>query len=249
MFRLCVPSLCKGAGTLIALGADEIIMSDTAELGPLDIQLAKPEELGEFISGLTAVQAIDTLRAQGFQTFERFFLDLRMTSGGQISTRMAADIATKLTVDFFSPIFDQFDPMRLGENTRSNLIAVAYGNRICTENVKEETVEKLVTDYPSHSFAIDREEAGTLFQRVREPSHTEKPLLNRVRDVCYKRATEADGISISCLSKPTEKYGNGNSESNKNNGEIPKTASSNHQHPDGESKQDNDKEASEGISV
>ena len=30
---------CKSAGTLLALGADEIIMSNLSELGPLDIQL------------------------------------------------------------------------------------------------------------------------------------------------------------------------------------------------------------------
>ena len=119
IFRLCIPSLCKSAGTLIALGANEIVMSDTAELGPLDIQIAKPEELGEFISGLTANQAIDTLRPQGFQTFKRFFLDLRQKSSGPDTTRMAAEIATKLAVGFFAPVFEQFDPMRLGENYRA----------------------------------------------------------------------------------------------------------------------------------
>jgi membrane-bound ClpP family serine protease len=40
-FITYVPTLCKSAGTIIALGADEIMMSLGAELGPIDIQLRK----------------------------------------------------------------------------------------------------------------------------------------------------------------------------------------------------------------
>lgn len=38
-FYLCIPSYCKSAGTLIALGATEIFLSAAAELGPLGVQL------------------------------------------------------------------------------------------------------------------------------------------------------------------------------------------------------------------
>lgn len=69
-FTLFVDLICKSARTLIALGADEIVMSDTAELGPLDIQLQKPGELGELVSGLTPMQALSTLRDAAFDAFE-----------------------------------------------------------------------------------------------------------------------------------------------------------------------------------
>src|SRR5438132_1277192 len=36
---LFVDWYCKSAGTLVAIGMDELVMSDKAELGPLDIQL------------------------------------------------------------------------------------------------------------------------------------------------------------------------------------------------------------------
>ena len=39
-FILYVYGSCKSTGTLIALGANQIIMSDYGEFGPLDIQLA-----------------------------------------------------------------------------------------------------------------------------------------------------------------------------------------------------------------
>lgn len=199
-FRLFVPSVCKSAGTLVAVGADEIIMSDTAELGPLDIQIGKQDEVGEFISGLTPTQALDTLRSHSFTAFENFFLEFRFRSGGQISTRMAAEVATNLTVGLFSPIYGQLDPMRVGENARSNLIAVAYGQRIATSNVKHETIERLVSEYPSHKFAIDRDEARLLFERVREPSESELHLAAYIRDDCYRHAVNSEEAHIECIS-------------------------------------------------
>ncbi len=38
-FRVVVPLYAKSAGTLIALGADEILMGETSELGPIDAQV------------------------------------------------------------------------------------------------------------------------------------------------------------------------------------------------------------------
>jgi ATP-dependent protease ClpP protease subunit len=40
-FRVIVPDFAKSAGTLIALGADAIVMSDTSELGPIDPQIRR----------------------------------------------------------------------------------------------------------------------------------------------------------------------------------------------------------------
>lgn len=40
-FRVIVPDYAKSAGTLIALGADAIVMSDTSELGPIDPQIRR----------------------------------------------------------------------------------------------------------------------------------------------------------------------------------------------------------------
>src|SRR5690242_8210365 len=43
-FILYVFGYCKSTGTLIALGADEIVVGDLAEFGPLDIQLDQADE-------------------------------------------------------------------------------------------------------------------------------------------------------------------------------------------------------------
>lgn len=174
---LAVDSVCKSAGTLLALGADEIVMTDEAQLGPLDVQLNKPDELGDVSSGLTPVQALTFLQSQTFRLFEDHFLKLRFRSGMQITTKTAADIATRLTTGLFQPIYEQLDPLRLGENQRAMMIAYDYGERLVRKNAKPGTLDKLIAGYPSHSFVIDREEAGSLFRLVREPNPEEHKLL------------------------------------------------------------------------
>jgi len=54
-FSVLLDGYCKSAGTLICLGANSLFMSDNAQLGPLDAQLAKQEEVGERTSGLTKI--------------------------------------------------------------------------------------------------------------------------------------------------------------------------------------------------
>jgi hypothetical protein len=45
-FRVVVPHCAKSAGTLLALGADCVVMSDTSELGPIDPQIAHADKHG-----------------------------------------------------------------------------------------------------------------------------------------------------------------------------------------------------------
>ena len=42
-----IPRRCKSAGTLLLIGATSLIISDRGELGPLDVQLSKPDEIFE----------------------------------------------------------------------------------------------------------------------------------------------------------------------------------------------------------
>ena len=60
-FNLFVPRRCKSAGTLLALGAGQLYMSEISELGPLDVQLLKPNEIGERKSGLVVRTAFEGL--------------------------------------------------------------------------------------------------------------------------------------------------------------------------------------------
>lgn len=161
-FILYVYGSCKSTGTLIALGANKIIMSDFGEFGPLDIQLAKDDELSN-TSGLSYLQSLTSLNEQIFRSFESSFLNLKRKSGFTITTKTAAEIGTKLAVGLISPISAQLDPVKLGEVQRAIKIADAYGKRLCEDT---SIVSRLIAGYPSHGFVIDYEEAKRIFPNV-----------------------------------------------------------------------------------
>lgn len=169
-FSLFIPEDCKSAGTLIAIGADSLILSDTGELGPLDVQISKPDELFDSSSGLDLPQAIENLQAHAKKSFRQHLFDTRLKTG--LSTSMAAKIATDITVGLFSPIFGQIDPTRVGETQRANMIGYAYGEKLNHKfkNLKKNALEELTVGYPSHGFVIDRKEARELFNRVEAPN-------------------------------------------------------------------------------
>lgn len=173
-FTVFVPGLCKSAGTLLCVGAHEIVMSETGELGPLDVQVRNPEELADYGSGLDMPQAIGVLRDNARETLHATLISL--VSGGRLPTKRSAEIATNVTVGLFAPIFAQIDPSRLGRNARALSIARQYAARIGVNVATDQTLVRLVAGYPSHSFAIDRDEAAELFQRVRPPTRAESEL-------------------------------------------------------------------------
>lgn len=169
-FILFIFGYCKSAGTLIAIGADEIVMSDLAELGPLDIQISRPDDF-KSSSGLDLDQALDELTNRIYNVFEDCFVKTIYRGGGIISTRTAADIASAIAVGLLSPVTAQIDPLRLGENARQIQIANDYGIRL--NPGKASMISRLVSGYPSHSFVIDYQEAITLFGNVRQPQEAE----------------------------------------------------------------------------
>lgn len=160
---LYVYGLCKSTGTLIALAADQIVMSDFGEFGPLDIQLLKDDELSN-TSGLSYLQSLSSLNEQTFIAFERNFLNLKQRSGFTITTKTAAEISTKLATGMIAPISAQLDPVKLGEVQRAISIAQTYGIRLCDDR---DLISRLIAEYPSHGFVIDFEEAKNIFPDVR----------------------------------------------------------------------------------
>lgn len=181
-FTMYVSGLCKSAGTIVATGAHELVISDHGELGPLDVQMAKKDELWERQSGLTPMATLTTLQTRAFETFSDFFLKTKARSGDTITVKTASQIATELTVGLFAPLYGQLNPLDLGEASRAMLIASRYCTRLIEggKNFNKEALVHLAQHYPSHSFVIDRDEAEEFFESVREPTETEVALASKL---------------------------------------------------------------------
>lgn len=168
-FDLLVPRYCKSAGTLVALGARTLFLDDMSELGPLDIQVKKNDEVVGRNSGLDIIQAVNYLQNQTLIAFQAYLVGLTQDVG--LSTKVASDISSRLTTGLFEPITAQIDPVRLAEMQRATEVAYEYGSRLAEhgKNVRTDGLQKLVNGYPSHGFVIDRKEAKTLFLNVKKP--------------------------------------------------------------------------------
>ena len=124
--RIVVAGWCKSAGTLVCVGAHEILMCDAGELGPLDVQIAKADEVGERSSGLAVEAAFEKLQEESFKLFNRYLTSIKDETGGRITFKTAADMAAMMVTGMMRDIFAKIDPLAVGEDYRSNLVAEEY---------------------------------------------------------------------------------------------------------------------------
>ena len=169
-FILCIPNMCKSAGTLIALGAHQIMMGDISEIGPLDVQLTQRDEIGQLRSGMVVRTALKGLAEETFAVFEKVMMDIKAKSNHTVSFEVSSKIASNIAAKVMSPIYAQIDPDSLGNDLRDLDIATAYGERLSKhgKNVQDGTIKKLVEKYPSHDFIIDKKETEALFYDVKD---------------------------------------------------------------------------------
>jgi len=190
-FSLYVPRRCKSAGTLLALGAAELYMSDVSELGPLDVQLLKPNEIGERKSGLVVRTAFDGLSDECCQLFDKIMMSIK-SQGATISFDRASAIATEIVTGVMAPVYGQINPDVLGSDLRNLRVATEYGNRLAesASNAKADAVVRLVSDYPSHDFIIDAHEARSLFKSVLRPTKAMYELVAKIGRPAYSEQAQ-----------------------------------------------------------
>jgi len=170
--------------------------------GPLDVQIYKKDALGETQSGWTADSAIKYLSDRAYKHFEKVFLDLRINSRRTITVPTAAKIAAYLAVGLIAPFLQQIDPMFVGEMSPALDISWEYGKMLIEKanNIDGEGLGKLISDYPSHDFVIDRTTATKIFNCVREPITEEHNLLLLVGNIGLEAMTDEPLVDM--LSNP-----------------------------------------------
>lgn len=224
--EILIPDACKSAGTLLCIGANKLILGDRGELGPLDIQLSKPDEMFENMSGLDILQALNALEVQVRKSFRNSLVDIR--GGLRLKTKIAADIATKLTDGWIAPIAAKIDPVTLGEHQRAMQIAYEYGERLnnASKSLCEDALAKLIGNYPSHGFVIDRKEAKELFNNVSSPNDETYGLYSWAREIVKnKDINNLIVLDVGCqLDNESKKNEHINTEESKDKSEASDTS-------------------------
>lgn len=161
-FITVVPQYAKSAATLMALGGSKIIMGMDAELGPLDVQMYDRDN-EEWDSALNAVQSLERLNAFALSAFDQFMFLLlsRVKKKADVLLPIAMEFATRLV----QPLVTNTDAVDVTRKSRELKVAEDYAVRLMRSQYSPEARERiassLVTRYSTHSFNIDRAEAGT----------------------------------------------------------------------------------------
>jgi hypothetical protein len=182
-----VPLVAKSAATLLCLGADELVLSDFGELGPLDPQLEQKQSADHprRRSCLESAKAVEQLRRGALATFDDAFRLVSEKTG--MRPLDACGIAVDLTSRLYAPLYAQVDPETLGRDAREADLAAEYAERVLRRYRPAvwaangpAIVERLVRAYPAHCFFIDREELADLGLPVRAPEGGEAEPIERI---------------------------------------------------------------------
>ena len=167
-----IPLMAKSAATFLALSADELVVGELGELGPLDPQTGNSSALEPF-------RAVDQVADGVAQTLKRTRGALSKDRRAAGSSE-AADVTGAVVRSLFSPM----DPLRLAESSRLLEETEAFAERLFRRYRAEllpngilETVSRLVHGYPCHGFPIDLEELLELGIPARAAEDGEVPIL------------------------------------------------------------------------
>lgn len=202
-FSLLIHGQCKSAGTLVAVGAHELIISELGELGPIDIQMRRADEATRWHSVLTLFDVLTDLHDRATEDVISFIRDIIDDDELGSTLSLASDVSVKTVTSLLSEIYRQIDPIQLGEVIRAMDITARYGERLIesSESMSPEDLDTIVTGYPSHSFVIDRTEADSLFRSVRSPNPLETEILEMMGEDAHEPRPEDDPTDVVFLSE------------------------------------------------
>jgi hypothetical protein len=173
-----VPRRARSAGTMVCLGADELVLTDIAELGPLDPimqQTAGP-------AGSAAISAADV---RAFRRMAVDWFDVPAGDGG-------VEVLVALAAQVF--------PVSLAQLHRFDALARGIADRLLRRHLpaadsaqRAEIVTRLVEGYHSHDYPIMRAEAREIGLRVASAPVPLARALSRVADATDAVLAEAPG--------------------------------------------------------
>jgi Serine dehydrogenase proteinase len=214
--QLLICGKCKSAGTLIAIGATELIFSPYGEMGPLDVQVPRKDKASGTSSALNISEGFMRLEQRALDTYtrtlRRVLQDSKLANAladreMDISFEMAESAASRLVQTLYGPIFGRIDLDEVGSRLRTLKIAADYGRRLDKrfENMQPGAIDRLTIEYASHSFVIDEDGAKELFRRVRRVDDKEYELIGTLGDLARWQNPDDEPVMMS-LSAKSETY-------------------------------------------
>jgi len=166
--NIIVPLYAKSAGTLMCLGADQILLTELSELGPLDTQIFEQQEGGQsgYTSALNGFKALEQVQLHTIETLDIATKLILARSRMKISE--AIHLAAEFSGQTSGTLYSKLNPYKIGEYARALEIGEQYGITLLNRyrgwarEKAEKTVKTLVKQYPSHGFIIDLEELVSL---------------------------------------------------------------------------------------
>jgi hypothetical protein len=163
-----IPDFAKSAATLLAVGCDEIVMSDSSELGPLDVQVTHPDRDNVSVSGLDMAGAIGFVGEVAIECLAT--ATKRLVEVVRIPRRDALKEAAAFSSQLFQPLIAKLDPQLIHKATNDLDVARRYATTmLCQASTSraiplsvrqaKEISKVLVANYPSHGFVIGAQDA------------------------------------------------------------------------------------------
>lgn len=167
--HVIVPHKAHSAGTLMCIGANSIMMTKQATLGPIDPSLNSP--LNPIIPNTTNNIPVSVEAVKGYLSFAKEELGIK-------DDMALSNILGKLS--------DYVHPLVLGNVYRSQSQIKMIAEKLLTSQVtdqekKQQIIAFLCSDSGSHDYTINRREAKNLLGlNVQTPNHEEYLLIKEL---------------------------------------------------------------------
>ncbi len=161
-FSVIVPHRAASAGTLLALGANEIVMTRFAVLGPIDPSRTHP------LLPRREGEASEPVSVQDMRHAMQFIRE-----AGRVDEEFA--YTPDAMAQIFTALFDKLHPLAIGAIEQSYALSKLIGTR-CLEThmtgagAKAEItkiVDQLCDEYKSHAYQIPRREAKAIGLKIK----------------------------------------------------------------------------------
>lgn len=162
---MVIQDYCYSAATLMSLGANSIFVAPEGYIGPIDKPLE--HDTGEQISALDVTQSVSNLYSLVSTNAQQMYKDIRTRSSDRISKRDALQVAWDSAVKLMCPLIEKMDPILLQKAFRDLRIGMLSGLDLLATHEPDfykrlRIVQTLVNQYPSHGYAIFREEMQSI---------------------------------------------------------------------------------------